>query len=378
MATIEHPRVKDAKRVVIKIGSTLLVDQVTGDLHMQWLRSLGDEIADMRSHGKDVVIVTSGAVAIGRTILNLKNRSLKLEEKQAAAAAGQLRLIESYQTALETHGLTVAQILLTAEDTEDRRRYINARVTLDTLLRLGSVPVINENDTVATQEIRFGDNDQLASRVSAMIGADICILLSDVDGLYTDDPAIKVDAEHIPFIYEMSEKIRAMGGAANQSHTYSTGGMATKLIAAETCMNAGCHMIIAYGKSHSPISTLEKGARCSWFISKAEPVAARKNWISGTLNPNGTIVIDIGAEKALHNGKSLLPAGITNVTGIFERGDAVVIINSDGRAIGKGLSALKASDIKQVMGKRSSTMEGVLGYTGRAEIIHRDDLVLNS
>lgn len=376
MVSLTVPDISKAECVVVKVGSVLLVDDSTGNIHHAWLDAICDDVAVMRARGQKVIIVTSGAIAVGRAPLKLGAGALRLEEKQAAAATGQMRLSQAYQGSLERHDLTVAQVLLTVDDTEDRRRFLNARTTLDTLLKLGAVPVINENDTVATQEIRFGDNDRLAARVAAMAGADTCILLSDVDGLYTADPALNSKAKHLPIITKLDDEIREMAGSAKPGH--GTGGMVTKLMAAEICMDAGCHMAIARGTVMNPLSALEKGATCTWFVSAAEPRAARKKWIAGTLNPSGKLVIDDGAVTALSNGKSLLPAGVIDVKGEFDRGDAVDITTSDGRVIGKGLSALNAADAALVKGKRSDALEGILGYQGRAEIVHRDDLVLGT
>lgn len=376
MVSLKEPDIATADCVVVKVGSVLLVDELSGDIRLAWLDAICDDIAVMRARGQKVIIVTSGAIAVGRAPLGLGSRPLRLEEKQAAAATGQMRLSQAYQSSLERHDLTVAQVLLTVDDTEDRRRFLNARTTLDTLLRLGAIPVINENDTVATQEIRFGDNDRLAARVAAMAGADVCVLLSDVDGLYTADPAADPNAEHLATVTKVDESVRAMAGAAKPGH--GTGGMVTKLMAAEICMDAGCHMAIARGTVMNPLSAMEQGARCTWFVSAAEPRAARKKWIAGTLNPSGRLVIDEGAITALNNGKSLLPAGVVDIVGTFERGDAVAIVGADGQVIGKGLSAFSAADAALIQGHRSDALEEILGYQGRAEIVHRDDLVLGA
>lgn len=376
MGSVNTPDVTKAKRVIIKIGSVLLVDEASGALHRPWLDAVCDDIAAMRTRGQEVVVVTSGAIAIGRGPLRLTNQNLRLEEKQAAAATGQVRLTQAYQESLDRHDLTVAQVLLTVEDTEDRRRFLNARTTLETLLRLGAVPVINENDTVATTEIRFGDNDRLAARVAAMIGADVCVLLSDVDGLYTADPNAEPNAEHLSEVTVIDETVRGMAASAKPGH--GTGGMVTKLMAADICMAAGCHMAIALGTVSNPISALENGAQCTWFVSSAEPRAARKTWISGTLHPTGKLVVDDGAAKALSSGKSLLPAGVVDVEGVFERGDAVTIASQNGAVLGKGLSAFCAEDVKRIKGHRSDALEDILGYQGRSEVVHRDDLVLDS
>jgi glutamate 5-kinase len=376
MVSIRVPDIAKAGRLVIKIGSVLLVDESTGHLHEAWLDAVCDDIAALRARGQDVVIVTSGAIAIGRGPLNLRDRALRLEEKQAAAATGQMRLAQAYQASLGRHGLTVSQVLLTIGDTEDRRRFLNARATLNTLLRLGAIPVINENDTVATQEIRFGDNDRLAARVAAMIGADICVLLSDVDGLYTSDPRTDDSATHIAHVTKIDDQIRSMAGVARAGH--GTGGMVTKLLAAEICMNAGSHMAIARGTELNPVAALENGAPCTWFISSAEPRAARKNWIAGSLNPTGRLFVDDGAKAALLGGKSLLPAGVTRVEGAFERGDAVSVCDSEGNVLAKGLSAFGSADADLIKGMRTDAIERVLGFIGRSEIIHRDDLVLGA
>lgn len=374
MDTITAVDFKSAKRVVVKIGSVLLVDGDTGDLHRAWLDAICDDIAAMRARGQEVVIVTSGAIAIGRRPLGLTGRTMRLEEKQAAAATGQMRLSQAYQTSLSRHGLTVSQVLLTIEDTEDRRRFLNARTTLNTLLKLDAIPLINENDTVATEEIRFGDNDRLAARVAAMISADACVLLSDVDGLYTADPATTPEAKHIPVVDAVDSTIRNMAGTARPGH--GTGGMVTKIQAAEICMDAGCHMAIALGSEMNPLAALQNGKPCTWFVSSREPRAARKQWISATLKPSGRIVVDNGAVSALQSGKSLLPAGVVSVEGTFDRGDSVEVVDTNGQVLGKGLIAFGSEDACLIKGKRSSEIESIVGYAGRSEIIHRDDLVL--
>jgi glutamate 5-kinase len=363
-----------AKRVVVKIGSALLVDDATGELHRAWLEALADDVHACIARGQEVVIVTSGAIAIGRGPLGMRGRKLRLEEKQAAAATGQMRLTQAYQGALERHGLTVAQVLLTIDDTENRRRFLNARNTLDTLLKLKAVPVINENDTVATAEIRFGDNDRLAARVAQMIGADALVLLSDIDGLYTADPRKHADARHVPEVTEITSEIEAMAGAALTG--YGSGGMVTKIMAAKICMGAGCRMAIAPGKPMHALKLLDRGGRCTWFIPKANPRAAYKQWIAGAVQPSGAVIVDDGAARALRDGKSLLPAGVVGVEGRFERGDAVTVKTTDGRPLGKGLSAYAAEDIAVIKGHKSEKIEEILGYRGRAEVIHRDDLVV--
>ena len=368
------PGLAGAKRVVVKIGSALLVEEESGDIRRRWLEALADDVAALRDQGLEVILVSSGAIAVGRRHLGLAAGTLRLEEKQAAAATGQIRLAHAYQAALARHGITVAQILLTLDDTEDRRRHLNARATLATLLKLRAVPVINENDTVATSEIRFGDNDRLAARVAAMIAADALVLLSDIDGLYTGDPKLDPGARHIPLIEDLSPEIEAMGGEALPG--YSSGGMVTKLAAARIAIGAGCRMAIADGLRLNPLAAMAEGARCSWFIPAGSPLTARKKWIAGTLKPVGSLTVDDGALKALSSGKSLLPAGVVAVEGPFERGDAVRVLDRAGREIARGLSAYSAGDAQRIMGHKSREIEALLGYRGRDEMIHRDDLVV--
>jgi glutamate 5-kinase len=369
------PRLADARRLVIKIGSALLVEE-SGRIRRRWLEALAEDVAARRHGGAEVIVVSSGAIAVGRRALGLQRATLKLEEKQAAAASGQIQLAHAYQEALALHGLPVAQILLTLGDTEERRRHLNARNTLDTLLRLGTVPVINENDTVATSEIRFGDNDRLAARVAAMMNADTLVLLSDIDGLYTADPRKAADARHIPVVQHITEDIDAMAGKPPLG--YSSGGMVTKLAAARIAVGAGCRMAIADGRCRNPLAAVDGGARCTWFLAHAEPRTARKRWIVGTLKPMGELVVDGGALGALGRGKSLLPAGVIAVNGAFERGDAVVVRNGDGAEIGRGIVAYSAADARRIMGHRTHEIVRILGYQGRDEMIHRDDLVLTA
>ena len=364
----------EAKRVVIKIGSALLVEESSGGIRRRWLEALADDVAALRAEGREVILVSSGAIAVGRRHLGLAAGDLRLEEKQAAAATGQIRLAHAYQEALARHGITVAQILLTLEDTEDRRRHLNARATLATLLKLGAVPVINENDTVATTEIRFGDNDRLAARVAAMIAADALVLLSDIDGLYTADPKLDGEAAHVPEIAELTPEIEAMAGEALPG--YSSGGMVTKLAAARIAVGAGCRMAIADGRRLNPLTAITEGARCSWFLPAGSPRNARKKWVAGALKPVGSLIVDDGALKALAGGKSLLPAGVVAVEGSFDRGDAVRVLDRAGREIARGLSAYSASDAQRIMGHKSREIEALLGYRGRDEMIHRDDLVV--
>ncbi|MEE8246824.1 MAG: glutamate 5-kinase [Alphaproteobacteria bacterium] len=369
-------RLSTARRLVVKIGSALLVEPERGELRRAWLDAFAEDIARCRARDQEVVVVSSGAIALGHRRLGLTRRgALKLEESQAAAAAGQISLAHAYEEALARHSLTVAQILVTVGDTEQRRRYLNARSTITTLLRLGAVPVINENDTVATSEIRFGDNDHLAARVAQMISANCLVLLSDIDGLYSADPRADPSARLVPEVAEITPEIEAMAAPAAPGD--SSGGMVTKLSAARIALAAGCHMVIADGKIEHPLAAIEQGARCTWFVPRANPRAARKQWIGGLLKPAGRLTIDGGAARALTKGKSLLPAGVTAVEGAFERGDPVVVAGPDGGVLGRGLSAYSAADARRIMGHKSRETEALLGYRGRDEIIHRDDLVLN-
>jgi glutamate 5-kinase len=363
-----------SRRLIVKIGSALLVDEASGNIRRGWLEALMEDLARCRARGQEVLIVSSGAIAVGRRHLGLTGTALKLEEKQAAAATGQIRLAHAYQEALARHGITVAQILLTPEDTEERRRHLNARATLNQLLALGAVPVINENDTVATAEIRFGDNDRLAARVAQMVSADTLVLLSDIDGLYTADPRKDPTARLIPEVRELTQEIEAMAGDALPGH--SSGGMVTKLAAARIAMKAGCRMVIAKGNALHPLTAIENGAAATWFIPAAEPLTARKRWIAGALNPMGVLIVDDGAAQALKRGKSLLPAGIAAIDGEFERGDAVVVRTRGGNEAARGLTAYSSSDIRRIAGHKSGEIAAILGYRGRDEVIHRDDLVL--
>jgi glutamate 5-kinase len=364
-----------AHRIVIKIGSALLVDEASGDIHRRWLEALADDVARCAKRGQEILIVSSGAIAVGRRHLGLSGAVLKLEEKQAAAATGQIRLAHAYQEVLARHRITVAQILLTPEDTEQRRRHLNARATLNQLLALHAVPVINENDTIATAEIRFGDNDRLAARVAQMVSADTLVLFSDIDGLYTADPRKDKAARHIEEVNELTPEIEAMADVAPVG--YSSGGMVTKLAAARIAMAAGCRMAIAKGESLNPLKALEEGARATWFLPSSEPLTARKRWIAGILNPAGALIVDAGAATALARGTSLLSAGIVAIEGSFERGDAVTIRDRDGRIIGRGLSAYSSVDARAIAGHKSREIEAILGYRGRDEVIHRDDLVMS-
>jgi glutamate 5-kinase len=363
-----------AKLVVIKIGTALLVDPDSGTLRRAWLESLCADVAALRREGKNVLVVSSGAIALGRRALKLRAGPLKLEESQAAAAAGQVRLAEAYADILAGADIVAAQVLLTLGDTEERRRYLNARATLKTLLALGSIAVINENDTVATAEIRYGDNERLAARVASMMEADLLILLSDVDGLYTSDPSRDVGATHIAEVAAITPQIEAMAGDTVSG--VGRGGMASKLAAGKIATAAGCTVIIAKGSSNHPVAALRDGARATRLAANGTPAAARKRWIAGVLKPQGTLIIDAGAAKALAEGKSLLPAGIRQIDGRFERGDAVVVKDHDGHEIARGLAAYGAGDAERIAGKRSLEIEAILGYRGRDEMIHRDDLAL--
>ncbi len=363
-----------ARRVVIKVGSALLVDSQTGQLNRAWLETLASDVHALRMRGQDVLLVSSGAIALGRRQLGLEPGKLKLEESQAAAAVGQIRLAHAWKDVLERHGHTVAQILLTFGDTEERRRYLNARSTLGTLLRLGAIAVINENDTVATSEIRYGDNDRLAARVAQMMSADCLVLLSDVDGLYTADPTRDPNAQFIPEIRRITPEIERMAGGA--SSAVGSGGMATKVAAAKIAVTAGCHMCVAAGREMHALRRIEEGARCSWFYPSATPATVRKQWIAGTLKPAGEVYVDAGAAQALRSGKSLLPAGVTRVLGSFERGDALVVRDAEGLEIARGLSAYSSVDMQRLQGRKSAEIETLLGFRGRDEVIHRDDLVI--
>ena len=368
-----------ARRVVVKVGSSLLVDWETGKADAAWLSALARDAAALKARGCDVLIVSSGSIPLGRRRLGLmKKRALSLEEKQASAAAGQSLLMRAWEEALEPYGAAVAQVLLTRDDTEIRRRWLNARATLGALLGLGAVPVVNENDTVATEEIRYGDNDRLAARVAQMIGADLLVLLSDIDGLYTADPRNDPDARHIPVVAEIGAEIEAMGGGANASAGVGTGGMATKIAAARIAQGAGCATVITLGRRDGlrPLEAVEQGARATLFEPHATPAAAYKQWIAGTLAPQGALTVDAGAAAALRAGKSLLPAGVKAVQGRFGRGDAVLVRDETGREIARGLAAYDSDDARAIQGRRSDAIEGLLGYAGRSVLIHRDDLVL--
>ena len=372
-----HPRPEwtKARRIVVKIGSSLLVDRASGELKSAWLATLADDVAALVAAGRQVIIVSSGAIALGRHVLGFAKGTLELEKSQAAAAVGQISLAGAYQAVFKARGLAAAQILLTLGDTEERRRYLNARQTIDTLLAERAVPVVNENDTVATAEIRYGDNDRLSASVASMMSADCLVLLSDVDGLYTAPPGSGSDARLIPEVRQITPEIEAMaGGAGNE---LSRGGMVTKIEAGKIALASGTHMVITSGKVEHPLRALEAGAPCTWLLAPSDPVTARKRWIAGQLEPKGFVEVDAGAERALFSGKSLLPAGVTKVGGAFERGDAVVIRAADGRELGRGLVAYAQEDAARIIGKKTSEIAAILGFAGRAALVHRDDMVLS-
>ncbi len=363
-----------ARRIVVKVGSALLVEGESGRLNRSWLETLVADLLRLRARGQQVLLVSSGAIALGRRRLGLKPGPLRLEDSQAAAAVGQIRLAHAYKELLEAKDVTVAQVLLTLEDSERRRRYLNARATLESLLALGALPVINENDTVATAEIRYGDNDRLAARVAQMTSADCLVLLSDVDGLFSADPSQDPGARLIREVRHISPEIEAMAGRANS--VVGTGGMRAKILAARIAVSAGCHMCIAAGAHPHPLRRIEEGADCTWFVPTATPAAARKQWIAGTLRPTGALVIDAGALRALLEGRSLLPAGVTAARGRFDRGDTVSVFTVEGAEVARGIVAYSDADAARIMGRRSGEIAELLGFRGRDEMIHRDDLVL--
>jgi glutamate 5-kinase len=371
---INSPRLADFRRIVVKIGSSLLVDAKGGRLNEKWLASLAADIAALHAEKRDILVVSSGAIALGRTVLKLAAGELALEDSQGAAAVGQIALARNWTEALSRHGIAAGQVLVTLGDTEERRRYLNARSTIDRLLQWRAVPVINENDTVATNEIRYGDNDRLAARVATMVSADLLVLLSDVDGLYDAPPGVGASARHVPRVERITPEIEAMAGSAGSG--LSRGGMQTKIEAGKIATAAGTHMVIASGRLDHPLRAIEDGARCTWFITAGNPVTARKKWIAGSLEPRGTLTIDAGAVAALRRGNSLLPVGVTRIEGAFARGDAVVIRGPDGVEIGRGLCAYDAEDAQKIRGWSSSEIDAILGFSGRTEIVHRDDLVV--
>jgi glutamate 5-kinase len=377
---MDTPRLADFRRIVVKVGSSLLVDAKAGKLNENWLASLTADLAALHSGKKDggkrdVLVVSSGAIALGRTVLKLPEGRLELEDSQAAAAVGQIALARTWTEALSHHGMTAGQVLVTLGDTEERRRYLNARSTIDKLLEWRAVPIINENDTVATTEIRYGDNDRLAARVATMVSADLLVLLSDVDGLYDSPPGTNASARHLPRIERITPDIEAMAGAAGSD--LSRGGMQTKIEAAKIATGSGTHMVIASGRVEHPLDAIAKGARCTWFLTSGNPVTARKKWIAGTLETKGTLTIDAGAVAALRRGNSLLPVGVVRIDGAFERGDAVIIRGPDGTEIGRGLCAFDVEDARKIRGRASGDIDTILGFSGRAEMVHRDDLVVS-
>ncbi|MBL8573334.1 MAG: glutamate 5-kinase [Hyphomicrobiaceae bacterium] len=380
--SVAAPRqIEDYRRIVIKIGSALLVERATGRLKADWLEALADDVARLAGAGRpgadttrEIIIVSSGAIALGRGVLGLPKGALKLEESQAAAAVGQIALAKAYADVLGTHGITAAQVLLTLDDTEARRRYLNARATIKTLLERRAIPIINENDTVATTEIRYGDNDRLAARVATMIGADLLVLLSDIDGLYTAPPNTDPDAAFIPEVARITPEIEAMAGGAGSE--LSRGGMKTKIDAGKIATDGGTAMVISLGKRLHPLKAISDGERATWFLPEVNPTAARKTWIAGSIGVKGSLTVDAGAARALRSGKSLLPAGVTRVDGRFARGDAVAIVGPDGVELGRGLVAYDSTDAERLIGRKTTDIAQILGYHGRSEMIHRDDMAL--
>jgi glutamate 5-kinase len=366
---------QSAKRIVVKIGSALLVDANSGAVKARWLATLIDDLEKAKARGADIIVVSSGAIALGRRSLGLPAGKLRLEESQAAAAVGQIALAQSWSEALATRKIVAAQVLVTLTDTEERRRHLNARATLSTLLAQGAVPVINENDTVATSEIRYGDNDRLAARVASMMAADCLVLLSDIDGLYTAPPE-KPGSTFVPLVKDITPEIEAMAGKTTSG--LGVGGMVTKIEAGKIALSAGCNMVIASGHQDHPVRRILDGERCTWFVAPLSALQSRKRWIAGTLQPVGRLVVDDGAESALGRGKSLLPAGVKQVTGNFSRGDTVSVVNLAGQEIARGLVAYDYSDAARIAGLKSADIEKAIGFRGRDEIIHRDDLVMTN
>lgn len=374
-ATVDRPALSAFRRIVVKVGSSLLVDPRSG-LKRAWLKALAADLAIEHARGADIVVVSSGAIALGRTVLGLPGGTLKLEDSQAAAAVGQIELARVWAEALGDHAITAGQVLLTLGDTEERRRYLNARATIGKLIEWRAIPVVNENDTVATSEIRYGDNDRLAARVATMTGADLLVLFSDIDGLYTAPPQSDPEAVFIPVVPRITAEIEAMaGGAASE---LSRGGMRTKIEAAKMATTGGTHMLIADGRTLHPLAAVRDGGRCTWFLTPSNPVTSRKKWIAGSLEPKGALHLDSGAVKALQMGRSLLPAGVTRIEGEFQRGDAVAIRGPGGDEIGRGLVAYDAAEAAMIAGRSSRDIAAILGYSGRAEMVHRDDMALVS
>ncbi len=363
----------NAKRLVVKIGSALLVDAATGALRQDWLTSLAADVAEIKARGADVILVSSGSIALGRGVLGLPQAALALEQSQAAAAVGQIRLARAYEQALAPHGIIAGQVLVTLEDSQDRRRYLNSRATMETMLGFGVVPIVNENDTIATDEIRYGDNDRLAAQVAVTIGADQLVLLSDVDGLYTGNPKIDSTAQHLAIVDKITPDIEGMAGDVGSA--LSKGGMITKIMAAKIATEGGCAMAVALGTDLHPLKALAAGARSTWFTAQTDPQAARKRWIAA-MKPRGTVTVDAGAGTALVSGKSLLPAGVTQISGSFGRGEVIAIADQAGVHLGQGLTRYTSAEARQIMGRRSSDIAQILGYEGRAALVHRDDMVM--
>ncbi|MEL7261730.1 MAG: glutamate 5-kinase [Pseudomonadota bacterium] len=363
----------EARRLVVKIGSALLVDRATGALRQDWLTGLAQDVAWLTGQGTQVVLVSSGSIALGRGVLKLPQADLALEQSQAAAAVGQIRLARAYEEALAPHGITTAQVLMTLEDSRDRRRYLNSRATLEQLLTLQAVPIVNENDTIATDEIRFGDNDRLAAQIAATIGADQLVLLSDVDGFYSANPADDPGAQRYDIIDQITTEIEDQAGDAGSG--LSKGGMKTKLMAARTATAAGCAMAICLGSELRPLHALHSGANATWFTATLDPASARKRWIAA-MKPQGTLTLDPGAIRALTNGNSLLPAGVQAVSGSFGRGEPVALTDREGHQLGLGLTRYTAAEAQKIKGHHSAEIETLLGYPGRAALIHRDDMAL--
>ncbi len=371
---MQLPAIASARRIVIKLGSSLVADTASASARQAWMQSLAADIAMLHAAGKEIILVSSGAVALGRPHVGLGMETLTLEEKQAAAAAGQPLLMQAWQQAFAGHHIKVAQLLLTLDDSERRQRYLNARATFTTLLEHKLIPIVNENDTVATAELKFGDNDRLAARVAVMVSADMLVLFSDIDGLYTADPRKNKAAEHITRIDTLTPEIMAMGGVAASG--ISSGGMKTKLDAAQLALGAGCSMAIARGDVENPLRTLQEGGRATWFVASVKPQVARKKWIAGSVDTKGSYVIDDGATKALASGKSLLPAGVKSIEGSFIRGDTVAVKDMAGHTLARGISGYSSSEAMRIAGKKTSEIAAILGYEGRDTLIHRDDLAM--
>ena len=370
------PALADFRRIVVKVGSSLLIDTAAGRVKEDWLASLAQDIAALHGGKRDLLVVSSGAIALGRSVLRLPGGTLRLEDSQAAAAVGQIALARIWAQVLARHRITAGQVLVTLQDTEERRRYLNARSTIERLLEWRAVPVINENDTVATTEIRYGDNDRLAARVATMASAELLVLLSDVDGLYDAPPGTGAQAHLVPLVMQITPAIEAMAGAAGSQ--LSRGGMQTKIEAAKIATRGGTHLVIASGRLAHPLEAVAQGAPCSWFLAAANPVTARKKWIAGSLEPKGVLTIDAGAVTALRSGKSLLPAGVVRIEGQFARGDAVIIRGPDGKEVGRGLIAYDVEDAAKIKGRSSADIASILGYAGRTEMVHRDHLTVGN